>query len=73
MVLGLFDQLHIFSRLHLIELLKLLTGLGLLELWHLIYPRLLTEFGMLIFFTSLKVRYLALFLLLSVIDSFKWF
>ena len=26
----------------------LLTGLGLLELWPLIYPRLLTGFGMLV-------------------------
>ena len=40
MVLGLLDQLQIFSQLYLIELLVLLTGLGLLELWHLIYPRL---------------------------------
>ena len=47
----------------------------LLELWHLIYPRLLTGFGMLFFFTnlSLQVRYLALFLLFSVIDGFEWF
>ena len=42
MVLSLFDQLQIFLQLDLIELLGLLTGLGLLELWHLIYPRLLT-------------------------------
>ena len=34
MVLGLFDQLQIFSQLYLIELLGLLTGLVLLELWH---------------------------------------
>ena len=78
MVLGLLDQLLIFSQLYLIELLGLLTGLGLLELWHLIYPRLLTGFGMLVLFTNLslmefQVRYLALFLLFSVIDSFKWF
>ena len=78
MVLGLLDQLQIFSQLYLIELLGLLTGLGLLELWHLIYPRLLTGFGMLVLFTNLslmefQVRYLALFLLFSVIDSFKWF
>ena len=77
MVLGLLDQLQIFSQFYLIELLGLLTGLGLLELWHLIYPRLLTGFGMLVFFTNLNlmefnVRYLALFLF-SVIDSFKWF
>ena len=78
MVLGLLDQLLIFSQLHLIELLGLLTGLGLLELWHLIYPRLLTGIGMLVFSTSLslmefQVRYLALFLLFSVTDDFEWF
>ena len=55
-----------------------LTGLGLLELWHLIYPRLLTGFGMLVFFTNLsrmefQARYLALFFLFSVIDNFEWF
>ena len=33
-ILGLLDQLQIFSQLYLIELLVLLTGLGLLELWH---------------------------------------
>ena len=76
--LGLLDQLLLFSQLYLIELLGLLTGLGLLELWHLIYPRLLTGFCMLVFFTNLRlmefqVRYLALFLLLSVIDDFEWF
>ena len=78
MVLGLLDQLQIFSQLYLIELLGLLTGLGLIELWHLIYPRLLTGFGMLVFFTNLTllefyVRYLVLFLLFSVIGSFKLF
>ena len=78
MVLGLLDQLLIFSKLYLIELLGLLTRLGLLELWHLIYPRLLTGFGMLVFFTNLslvefQVRYLAIFLLFSVIDDFEWF
>ena len=83
MVLGLLNQLQIFSLLQriastLMELLELLTGLGILELWHVIYPRLLTGFGMLVFFTKLslmefQVRYLALFLLSSVIDSFEWF
>ena len=78
MVLGLLDQLQIFSQLYLIELLGLLTGLGLLELWHLIYPRFLTMFGMPVYFTNLSlmgflVRYLALFLLLLVIDGFEWF
>ena len=54
------------------------TLIELLELWHLIYPKLLTGSGMLVFFTNLsfmefQVRYLALFLLFSVIDSFEWF
>ena len=78
MVLGLLDQLLIFSQLYLIELLGVLASLELLELWNLIYPRLLTGFGMLVFFTSLslmdfQVRYLALLLLFSVIDNFEWF
>ena len=55
MVLGLLDHLQIFSQLYLIELLGLLTGLGLLELWHLIYPRLLTGFGMLVLFSDLSL------------------
>ena len=62
----------------LIELLGLLTDLGLFELWHLIYPRFLTEFGMLVYFTNFslmefQVRYLVLFLFFSVIDGFEWF
>ena len=78
MVLGLLNQLQIFSQLYLIELLGLLTGLGLLKLWHLIYPRLLTGFGMLVFFTNLSLMefqaiYLALVLLFAVIDGFEWF
>ena len=72
------DQLQIFSRLYLKDLLGLLTDLGLLKLCHLIYPRLLTGFDMLVSFTNLslmefQVRYLALFLLFSVIDDFEWF
>ena len=64
----------ILGLLYLIELLGLVTGLGLLELWQSIYPRLLTGFGILVFFTNLshvefQVRYLALFLLFSVIDG----
>ena len=54
MVLGLLDQLPIFSQSYLIELLGLLLSLGLLDLWYLIYPRLLTEFGMLYFLTNLS-------------------
>ena len=78
MILGLLSQLQIFSQLHLIELLGFLTVLGLLELCHLIGPMLLTGFGMLASFTNLslmefQVRFLALFLLFSVIESFKWF
>ena len=78
MVLGLLDQLQIFSQFYLIELLGLLTGLGQLGLWHFIYQRLLTGFGMLFFFTNFSLmefqaRYLALFLFSSVINSFKWF
>ena len=73
MVLGLLIQLLIFS-----QLLGFLTSLGLLQLWHLIYPRLLTESGMLVFFRNFsfmkfQVRYLALFLLFSVIDGLEWF
>ena len=56
MVLGLLNQLQIFSQLYLIELLGFLTSLGLLELWHLISPRLLTGFGILLFFTNLSLR-----------------
>ena len=67
-----------FLQLYVIEFLGLLTGLGQLELQHLIYPRVLTGFGMLVFFTNLsimefQVRYISLFLLFSVIDGFKWF
>ena len=76
MVLGRLDQLPIFWQLHLIELLGLLTGLGLLKLQHLIYPMPLIEFDM-VFFTNVglmkfQVRYLALFLLFSVRGSFGW-
>ena len=54
MVFGLLDQMQIFSQLNLIELQGLLTGLGLLKLWHLICPRVLTGFGILVFFTNLR-------------------
>ena len=45
MVLGLLDRLQILSQVYLIELPGFSTGLGLLEPWHLIYPKLLTWFG----------------------------
>ena len=51
MDLGLLHQLQIFLQLHLIELLGFLGGLGLLKLQHLIYLRLLTGFGILVFFS----------------------
>ena len=75
MVLVFLDQLQIFLQLCLIKLLGLLIGLELLNLWYLIYRRLLTGFDMLVFFTNLglmefQVRYVALFLLFSVIDGF---
>ena len=53
---GLVDQLQIFSRLYLIKLQGFLANLGLLELWHLTYPWVLTGFGMLVFFTNLSLR-----------------
>ena len=54
MVLGLLDQLQIFLQLYLIKFLGLLTGIGILELQHLIYTRLLAGFGMLLFFRNLS-------------------
>ena len=60
------------------KIARALIGLGLLELQHLMYSRLLTGFGMLFFFTSLslmefQVRYLTLFCLFLVVAGFKWF
>ena len=68
MDLGLLDQLQIFCQLCLIELLGLLTNLGLLELKHLMYPGLSKEYDMLVFFTNLSLmeflfRYLGLFII----------
>ena len=76
-VLDLLDQLQVFVKLYLIEFRGLLTSLELLELQHLTYPRLSTEFGMLVFFTNqclieFHIRYLAVFLLFSVIDGFEF-
>ena len=76
-VLGLLDRLQILSQLYLIEFPRLLAGLGLLSLWHSIYPKLLKGSGMLLFFRNVslmefQVRYLAFFLLFSVIDSLEW-
>ena len=49
------QSIAIFWQLHFIALLGLLTGLGLLKLKHLKYPRPLREFGMLVFFTNLRI------------------
>ena len=76
MVLGLLDQLQIFWQLYLIQLPGLLTGLGLLELQHLIYPRLSTGFRMqqgLLSLMEFYVRFLALFLFFSIIVTFRCF
>ena len=54
-VLVLLNQLQFFLQLCEIELLGLVTDVGLLELWHLIYPRLLTSFGMLVLFINLSL------------------
>ena len=59
MGLGLLNQLQIFWQLYLIELLGLLTEIGML----------VTNLS----FMEFQVRYLVLFLLFSVIDSFEWF
>ena len=50
LILGLLEQLQILWKLYLIELLGLLIGWGLLKLKHLIYQRLSTGIGMLVFF-----------------------
>ena len=74
MVLGLLSQLQIFAQFCLVELLVLSTGLELLELSHLTYPRLLTGFCMLVFFTKLSLmefQNLVLFFPFSVIDRFE--
>ena len=47
--------------------------MGLLELWHLIYPRLLTGFGMLLFFTNLSfMEFQVIFDLISSFLSNRW-
>ena len=77
MVLGLLDQLQIFLQLYLIELLGLLTGLGLLKLYHLIYQSLLTGFGMLVFLSNLSHgisgQIFSLIFSFLTWNGFKWF
>ena len=67
-----------FIAVALTELLGILKSLWLLKLYYLIYPRLLTRFDMLVFFTDLRlmefwVTFLAFFILFLVIDSFVLF
>ena len=50
-----FRQKQIFQQLYLIELLVLLTGMRLLKLYHLIYPKVLTGFGMQFFFRNISL------------------
>ena len=76
LVSGLLNQLQIFWQLYMIELLGLSVGLRLLELQHLIYLRLSTGFGTIIFFVifcfmGFLVSYLASFCLFSVKDGFE--
>ena len=77
MVLGLFDQLQIFSKLHLIELLELLIVVALDiskafdRVWHAgLLHKLNASLHILMEF---QVKYLVVFLLFSVIECFKWF
>ena len=69
MILSLLDQLQIFWQLYLIELLGLLTGLGLLELMLVFFTNLsLTEFQVKIFgliFSLLSKRQLQVVLMES--------
>ena len=55
MVLGLLDRLQVFLQLYLIELLGLLTSLGLIKLWHLTYPIFLAGFGLQVFLTNVSL------------------
>ena len=77
MVLGLLNQLQLLTVVSN-RVATVFKRSGTTQALHLIYPRFFKEFGMLVFFTILSlmefyVRYLSLFLLFSVIDSFEWF
>ena len=67
MVSGHFDQLQIISLLHLIELLGLLIGLGLLD--RVRHPGVHHSRKS----YEVQVGYLGLFRLFCVIDGFGWF
>ena len=75
-----FSDFHYFLRASgltgyfLIKLLGVSHDLRLLELWYLIYPRLLTGFSLLVFFTNsslmkFQVGLLALFYLVNGTDN----
>ena len=77
MVLGLLDQLQIYSVVS-DKTTRAFNRSGATQAVTFIFPRLLTGFAMLVLFINLglmefQVRYLALFLLFAVIDGFKWF
>ena len=79
-VLGLLNQLQISSQLYVSDAItKAFNRSGATQAReHFIYSRLLTEFDILVFFTNLslmefEVRYLATFLLFSVLDGVEYF
>ena len=74
LVSGYLVQLQILRKFYLIELLRFLIDLGLLKLWHLIFPSLMVFFTKSsLLYIEFHFGYLALFCLFSVIDSFEWF
>lgn len=72
---GLLGQLQIFWQLFLTQLVKLFTGLGLLELFYLIYPRLLQDLSLSSksSLMELLIRLSAVFRLITAVDGFMWF
>ena len=73
MVSSLFDQLQIFQQMYLIELVGIFIGLGLLNLLHLIYPRLLLKFLTKSSFIEIQIKYSAIFHIFLVIDRLEQF
>ena len=75
-----YSEIHIHFEVHITSVTALWDSDShvTIELQHLIYPRILAGFDMLVFFTNLsimefQVRYVTLFFLFSVLDSFEWF
>ena len=77
MVLDLMDQLQIFWQLHLIKLLWPLTGLGYsnCSTWYIqgFWQGVACWSSSNVSLMEFQFKYLALFLLVSVIDGFEWF